>query len=53
MQVAGFLSRHPDFRRESPGAFPGDILTPDGDLLTLPQRDGLDGAFAARLVRRT
>lgn len=53
LQVAGFLSRHPDFRREPPRAFPGDILTPDGDLLTLPQRDGLDGAFAARLVRRT
>ncbi|MGH7524279.1 MAG: RsmB/NOP family class I SAM-dependent RNA methyltransferase [Gemmatimonadales bacterium] len=52
MQVAGFLNRHPGFRREPPRAFPGDILTPDGDLLTLPQRDGLDGAFAARLVRR-
>jgi 16S rRNA (cytosine967-C5)-methyltransferase len=52
MQVTAFLDRHPDFRRQAPPAFPADLLTPDGDMLTLPHRDGLDGAFAARLVRR-
>jgi 16S rRNA (cytosine967-C5)-methyltransferase len=51
MQVAAFLDRHPDFRRQAPRSFPADILTPAGDMLTLPQRDGLDGAYAARLVR--
>jgi 16S rRNA (cytosine967-C5)-methyltransferase len=29
----------------------GALLTPAGDLQTLPQRDGMDGTFAARLVR--
>lgn len=51
MQVTAFLDRHRDFRRQAPPAFPADLLTADGDMLTLPQRDGLDGAFAARLVR--
>jgi 16S rRNA (cytosine967-C5)-methyltransferase len=50
-QVTSFLARHPGFRREAPAGFPGDLLTADGDLLILPQRDGMDGAFAARLVR--
>jgi 16S rRNA (cytosine967-C5)-methyltransferase len=51
MQVTAFLDRHRDFRRQAPPAFPADLLSADGDMLTLPQRDGLDGAFAARLVR--
>jgi 16S rRNA (cytosine967-C5)-methyltransferase len=51
MQVNGFLRRHPGFRRETPNDIPAELLTADGDLLTLPQRDGIDGAFAARLVR--
>lgn len=51
MQIAGFLQRHGDFRRETPNAFPGELLTSAGDMLTLPQRDRVDGAFAARLVR--
>jgi 16S rRNA (cytosine967-C5)-methyltransferase len=51
MQVTAFLDRHRDFRRQPPPAFPADLVTADGDMLTLPQRDGLDGAFAARLVR--
>ncbi len=51
-QVNAFLARHADFRREPPAAFPGELLTAAGDLATLPQRDGIDGAFAARLVRQ-
>jgi len=27
------------------------VLTPEGDLLTLPSRHGCDGFYAARLVR--
>lgn len=50
-QVTAFLARHPDFRREPPKGFPAELLSEAGDLATLPQRDGIDGAFAARLVR--
>ncbi|BDG04053.1 transcription antitermination factor NusB [Anaeromyxobacter oryzae] len=38
-------------RAAPPGGFPADVLTADGDLLTLPSRHGADGFFAARLVR--
>ena len=49
LQVAAFLARNPAFRRETAvGEFP---LSADGDLEALPHRDGMDGAFAARLVR--
>ena len=51
MQVTAFLHRHPDFHREAPADFPADLLTNAGDMATLPQRDSVDGAFAARLVR--
>ena len=51
MQVNAFLQRHRDFERQPPATFPGELLTSNGDLLTLPQRDRIDGAFAARLVR--
>lgn len=48
-QVAAFLERHAEFRREPPeGDFP---RSDTGDLEVLPHRDGMDGAFAARLVR--
>lgn len=50
-QVAAFLDRHPQFSRQPPAGFPPELLTPEGDLLILPQRDGMDGAYAARLVR--
>jgi 16S rRNA (cytosine967-C5)-methyltransferase len=40
------------FRRAPPPpALPADLLTADGDLLTLPHRHGADGFYAARLVR--
>lgn len=49
LQVDAFLARHPEFRRQPvSGDWP---TTAAGDLETLPQRDGMDGAFAARMVR--
>lgn len=49
LQVDAFLERNPGFRREPrDGDYP---LNADGDLELLPQRDGMDGAYAARLVR--
>lgn len=50
-QVTAFLSIHPEFRREPGAAVPAELLTPDGDLCLLPQRHGVDGAFAARMRR--
>jgi 16S rRNA (cytosine967-C5)-methyltransferase len=38
-------------RAPPPPDFPGDTLTADGDLLTLPHRHGTDGFYAARLAR--
>lgn len=51
VQVDRFLARHPEYRREPPDDIPAGLLTEAGDLLILPHRDGMDGAFAARLVR--
>jgi 16S rRNA (cytosine967-C5)-methyltransferase len=40
------------WRRSPPAAgFPPDVLTPEGELLTLPHRHGTDGFYAVRLVR--
>jgi 16S rRNA (cytosine967-C5)-methyltransferase len=50
-QVQRFLARHPDFSRESSGAVPAELLSPEGDLMVLPHQHGMDGAFAARLRR--
>jgi 16S rRNA (cytosine967-C5)-methyltransferase len=51
-QVEPFLQRHPEFgRRPLPDRVPPALLTAAGDLQTLPQRDGIDGAYAARLGR--
>jgi 16S rRNA (cytosine967-C5)-methyltransferase len=50
MQIDKFLSARPDFRRES-GPAPAELLSPAGDLRILPQRHGMDGAYAARLRR--
>jgi 16S rRNA (cytosine967-C5)-methyltransferase len=50
-QVTAFLNAHSDFRREPGDAVPPELLTPEGDLRLLPQRHGVDGAFAARLHR--
>lgn len=50
-QVSGFLDRHPEFARGPAAGIDAALLDPDGQLLVLPQRDGVDGAFAARLRR--
>jgi 16S rRNA (cytosine967-C5)-methyltransferase len=53
--VTEFLTSHTEFARAPVGggesAVPAALLTADGDLQTLPQRDGMDGAYAARLAR--
>jgi 16S rRNA (cytosine967-C5)-methyltransferase len=38
-------------RAPAPDGFPADVLTPEGDLLTLPSRHSCDGFYAARFVR--
>lgn len=50
--VEEFLNQHPEFAR-APRAesVPAELLTGAGDFQSLPQRDGIDGAYAARLVR--
>lgn len=50
-QVRHLLDRFPDFRREPGTAVPPELMSPEGDLLLLPQRHGMDGAFATRLRR--
>ncbi|MGH7709710.1 MAG: 16S rRNA (cytosine(967)-C(5))-methyltransferase RsmB [Gemmatimonadaceae bacterium] len=49
-QIEAFLAEHPEFRLEPPdvGAVP-DAVVDAGRLRVLPQRHGVDGAFAARL----
>ncbi|MFN2570452.1 MAG: transcription antitermination factor NusB [Gemmatimonadales bacterium] len=51
--VESFLNSHPEFTRSSPrsDAVPAELITPAGDFQSLPQRHGIDGAYAARLVR--
>jgi 16S rRNA (cytosine967-C5)-methyltransferase len=51
-QVERFLERHPDWRVDPPpeGVVPQTVLD-RGLLRVLPQRHGIDGAFAARLRR--
>ena len=50
-QVDAFLERHPEFRRDPAGPVPESLLSERGDLRILPQRHGIDGAYAARLRR--
>jgi 16S rRNA (cytosine967-C5)-methyltransferase len=51
-RVDAFLAAHPEFTREPSDAFPPALLTPEGDLMILPHRHGIDGAYAARLRRK-
>lgn len=50
-QIARFLARHPEFRREPSATVPAALLSPEGDLMVLPHRDQMDGAYGARLRR--
>jgi len=52
-RVEDFLARNPEFEPSPPvGAVPAEVLDAAGRLCVLPQRQGVDGAFAARLRRR-
>jgi 16S rRNA (cytosine967-C5)-methyltransferase len=50
-QVDRFLARHPEFRREPSETFPPALMSEDGDLMIVPQRHEMDGAYGARLRR--
>ncbi|MBK7366436.1 MAG: 16S rRNA (cytosine(967)-C(5))-methyltransferase RsmB [Candidatus Eisenbacteria bacterium] len=51
--VERFLALHPDFTLESvKGLVPDAVVTPEGTMRVLPQRDGCDGAFAARMRKK-
>ena len=51
-QVEAFLERNRDFVLE-PGVAVADVVGADGMLRVLPYEHGVDGAFAARLRRRS
>lgn len=51
-QVERFLARHGNFARDpDPSAVDPEVLSPDGDLVVLPQRQEVDGSYAVRLRR--
>jgi 16S rRNA (cytosine967-C5)-methyltransferase len=50
-QAARFLARHPEFRREPSRTLPPALTSPEGDLMILPQRHQMDGAYGARFRR--
>ena len=50
-QVDRFLGAHPEFQRETNDTFPAALASPKGDLMIIPQRHHMDGAYAARLRR--
>ncbi|MBI4540240.1 MAG: 16S rRNA (cytosine(967)-C(5))-methyltransferase RsmB [Gemmatimonadetes bacterium] len=52
-QVEEFLRRHPAFSRAEAGGVPPEFLDGLGQLVVRPQHTGFDGAFAARLRRRS
>ena len=52
--VESFLTRHPEFSRQKrTDDVPAELVTAAGDFQSLPQRHGVDGAYAARLVRNS
>jgi 16S rRNA (cytosine967-C5)-methyltransferase len=50
-QVDRFLAEHSEFQRDPDSPVPGSLLSAEGDLMILPQRHHMDGAYAARLRR--
>lgn len=51
-RVNAFLAAHPEFEREPvDGYVSADLVTEAGDFASLPHRDAIDGAYAARLRR--
>jgi len=50
--IAGFLERHPEFQLQNAREFVHeDLVSPEGFVVTYPHRHGMDGSFAARLLR--
>jgi 16S rRNA (cytosine967-C5)-methyltransferase len=51
--VKKFLANNPEFELESAkDKFPDEILDENGCIQTLPHKHNMDGAFAAKLVRK-
>lgn len=50
-QVDRFLNEHREYARAPSETFPAALTSPKGDLMILPQRHHMDGAYAARLRR--
>ena len=50
-QIEAFLAAHPNFRVDTPGDLPSDVITAEGYLATIPHVHDMDGAFGARLKR--
>ena len=48
--VAAALAVEGARRSPPPPGFPADVITPEGELLTLPSRHGCDGFYAARVT---
>ena len=52
--VRKFLATHPEFQLESAAGFVSrDLVNSEGFIETFPHKHGMDGSFAARLVKRT
>lgn len=51
--VESFLMQHPEFVRapRAESRVPAEFVDAAGDFQSLPQRHGIDGAYAARLIR--
>ncbi len=50
--VKSFLARHPEFRLENAGDFVSHaVVNQEGFVETFPHKHGMDGSFAARMVR--
>lgn len=51
--VRHFLANHPEFVLDNAAQFVSkDVVTPEGFIETFPHRHGMDGSFAARLVKK-
>ena len=50
-RIDRFLGTHPEFRIESSGSVPDEVLDAAGRLWVTPWLSGFDGAFAARMRR--
>lgn len=53
-QIEQFLMRHAEFELEQASPFvPAELVTEEGYYKALPHRNGIDGAFGARLRKRS